>query len=66
MRDRRKPLDAKTVQAIGELVRAGYKHLTGEDPVEPLEFTICRGPSWCGVEDDYAEVNEEDFNHGEN
>lgn len=50
MRDR-KPLDEKTVTAVGELVRAGYKHVTGEDPPEPLDFTICRGPAWCGVED---------------
>lgn len=53
----RPDLSPKTVAAIGEMMRAAHTHITGEDPIGSIDFTICRGPSWCGVDDDCVEVN---------
>lgn len=53
-------IDKKTFYAVAELVQAAahQQGLTG-----PVEFTICgeRDYDWCGVQDDYAEVTEEEF-----
>lgn len=50
-RKRSRQIGPETLKALGELVRAAVKHTTGKDPEEPIDITICRGPSWCGVKD---------------
>jgi hypothetical protein len=52
-------VNARTAAAIEEVTRVAYKQITGEDPPEPLDITISRGPSWCGVEADYIELEAE-------
>lgn len=54
-------IDLKTYLAVGELVQAAAhaQGITG-----PVPFTVCnveRDYDWCGLEDDYAEVTEEEF-----
>lgn len=57
-------IDRKTLFAVAELVQAAA-HSQGL--VGPVEFTVCRASNydWCGVEDDYAAVTEEEFAHVE-
>lgn len=53
-------MSLKTVLAVGELVQAAA-HIQGV--TGPVEFTVLtdRGHNWCGVEDNYVEITEEDL-----
>lgn len=52
-------IDRKTFFAVGEMVQAAA-HQHGI--VGPVPFTVSRPKNyeWCGVEDDYVEVDETD------
>lgn len=52
----------QTATALLELGRvAARQHGVPDD--QPIEMTMCpdRDYSWCGLEDDYVEVNEEEL-----
>lgn len=50
----------RTVFAVGEIAQVAA-HLYGV--VGPVEFTVCRPRDydWCGLEDDYLQVTEEEI-----
>jgi hypothetical protein len=55
-------IDPKTAQAMAELGRAAAR-VAGipDDVVITMEILPDRDYEWCGLQDDYCEVTEEDF-----
>lgn len=55
-------MNAKTVAALFEAGRAGAELAGFPDlDVDTIEILPDRDYSWCGVEDDYVEVTEDQF-----
>jgi hypothetical protein len=56
-------IDPKTARAIAELGRAAAR-VAGipDDVVITMEILPDRDYEWCGLQDDYVEVSEEDAN----
>jgi hypothetical protein len=57
-------MKAKTAKALTELGRAAARHVGIPDEVViTMEILPDRDYEWCGLQDDYVEVNEEEFAH---
>lgn len=57
-------MKAETAAALIEMMKVAAKQFAGvEDDGRPITVTIHpnRNYDWCGVQDNYAEVTEEEF-----
>lgn len=56
-----KTIEPRTHEALQELGRAAARHFGIPDDVEITMTVLPDRYEWCGLDDDYAEVTEEDL-----